>query len=233
MSVRSLRRGSIAASRVTAAPAATVLSLPGTAGNYASTPDTVANSTGVSGDFDIRAKLTLADWTPASNMAIAAKWNSGSTRSWRLMISSSGIQFSYTRFGSTIISTTTRQTGLTDGTTGWVRIARVRSTGVTTYYASTDGSSWSSLGSSTADAGGGFYDTSGNLTIGTQEEFTTTMFNGKIHYFEMRDGIDGTVVAKFDAEAVTPAGTRNPSSVVSSTGETWTINGSAWDWATA
>lgn len=233
MSVRSLRRGSIAASRVTAPAAVNTLSLPGTAGNYASTPDTVANSVGVSGDFDLRAKLTLPDWTPGSNMAIAAKWNSSSTRSWRLMISSSGMQFSYTRFGGSIISTTTRLTGLTDGTTGWVRITRVRSTGVTTYYSSTDGSTWTNLGSTTADAGGGFFDSNGNLTIGAQEEFTTTMFNGKIHYFELRDAVDGTVVAKFDAEAVTPAGTRNPSSVVSSTGETWTINGSAWDWATS
>jgi hypothetical protein len=39
------------------------LALGGIAGNYASTPDSVANS--ITGDIDIRTKVALADWTPA------------------------------------------------------------------------------------------------------------------------------------------------------------------------
>jgi hypothetical protein len=53
---------------------------------------------------------------------------------------------------------------------------------------------------------------------------------GKVYTAELRTAIGGALVNVFDATAVTKLGTRNPTTVVSSTGETWTVNGSAWDW---
>ncbi|HYH48309.1 MAG TPA: hypothetical protein VEG38_02060, partial [Acidimicrobiia bacterium] len=58
------------------------LTLPGANGNYASTPDSAGNS--ITGDIDIRAKLSMADWTPTAQVVVVAKAGSTGTRSYSL-----------------------------------------------------------------------------------------------------------------------------------------------------
>src|SRR5205807_1447707 len=51
--------------------------LPGSAGNYLSTPD--AAPLHVAGDLDIRAKVALDDWTPANDQWIVGKLDQAAT----------------------------------------------------------------------------------------------------------------------------------------------------------
>lgn len=230
MSVRALRRGAIAASRVQAPATVTALSLPGSAGNYASTP----TGPSITADIDVRIRVALADWTPSSNMIPIAKWPTASNRSYRILLLTSGnVQFDCSSDGlSADMGSGGFASGFSDGTTGWLRGTRIKSTGVTSIYKSTDGSSWTLLGSATVSPGTAIHNGSSAVEVGSLFEGSTLPLNGTVRYAEIRSGIDGTVVAKFDPSGVAILGTRNPTSFVSSTGETWTINGSSWNWVT-
>lgn len=230
MSPHIFRRGIIASSRSgAAASTGTVLTLPGTNGNYASTPDSVAAS--ITGDIDIRVKLSMADWTPSSTKWLLAKGNS-----YQLVVLSSGQL--YLSLNSDALAAAS-QVGPTvaDGAVIWVRAARVASTGIVTFYSSTDYNqtsgtgTWGQLGSPQGSGAGAITDGTEVLAVGALTNGTFSV-NGTVHYAEVRSGINGTIALKFDASGVTILGTRNPTSFVSPTGETWTINGSAWDWAT-
>ena len=66
------------------------LSLPGTAGNYASTPDAAALNVG--GDLDVRFDGDLDDWTPAATTALVAKYgNFGAIGGYQLVLLSTGV----------------------------------------------------------------------------------------------------------------------------------------------
>ena len=54
------------------APSAGALRLPGVAGNYVCTPD--AADISITGDIDLRAKVTLDGWTPAAEKNFLGKW---------------------------------------------------------------------------------------------------------------------------------------------------------------
>lgn len=213
-----------------AADLASALSLPGTSGNYASTPDSAAVS--ITGDIDIRIKLSMADWTPAASKVLLAKGTS-----YQLAVLSSGFSgmLYFMSNAGTNEAISSVATGVTDGTTKWVRAARVSATGTVTFYTSSDydpsaeTGTWTQLGTSQASGAAAIPDGSQSVTLGAAVDGTSAV-SGDIQYAEIRSGIDGTVVAKFDPATVEIAGTRDPNTVVASTGETWTVAGSAWDW---
>lgn len=219
----------------------TVLDLPSTAGNYASTPDSVANSS-LSTDFDIRAKVAADDWTPSDASAGFAGVSSvvgkfASQFSWIFGIASDAtfngcLYFGRSTNGSNFTTVKSSVvTGFADGTTNWIRVTRATST--VTFYTSADGSSWTQLGT-TQTLSGTIFDSTAAVQIGEHPSLGAgyAKFAGLVYYVELRSSVAGTVVAKYDPSAVTILGTRNPTTVVASTGETWTMNGSAWDWVT-
>ena len=61
------------------------LNLPGTSGSYASTPDSPAVS--VTGDLDLRVRVSMNDWTPDSSQTLIAKQT--------LLVPNTGAQASY------------------------------------------------------------------------------------------------------------------------------------------
>ena len=226
MSVRALRRGSIAASRVTAPATVNVFSQNGTAGNYTSTPDSAGNS--ITSDIDIRVKAAAADWTPAGTQVLMAKWNV--ERSWLFVIDPSALRVSISENGSTsTAASSSANTGFVDGTAHWVRVTWRNSDNRVQFFTSEDGTSWTQLGTDQTISLTGIFNSSEAVYIGGLPASST--FNGYIHKAELRNGIDGTVVQSFDATAVTKLGTRNPSSVAA--GGPWTMTGSAWDWTQA
>ena len=227
MSVRIARRGSIAASRVTAS-AATVLTLPGTNNNYASTPDTAANS--ITGDIDIRIRAAANDWSSFGRLACKDGANGNRSWTWGLYTGSFEFGVSASSFAPTYAYSAAH--GTSAGQFGWFRVTWRASDGRVQFFTSTDGASWTQLGTNSTINVGSIYDGTATLAVGATSQGQLPLA-GKVSYFELRNGIDGTVVAKYDPSAVTILGTRNPSTLVSSTGETWTMNGSAWDWATA
>jgi hypothetical protein len=239
VSVRIARRGAIAASRVAPAGGNVLyLDLPGgSSGNYASTPDAAANS--LTDNIDFRAKIALTDWTP-SLTTIAQKWpvSASTDRSWCFIVTDSlagELALMYSTTGSNLLSARSAVAcGFTDGAVGRVRFTK--SGTELKFYTSadwdpaTDTGTWTQLGT-TKTVTAGLFDSTQALKIGGN--FVSFFeLDGNVYYAELRSGIGGTVVAKFDPTTVTRTAVRTPTSFVASTGETWTMNGTGWDWVT-
>ena len=197
----------------------TALMLPGTAGNYASTPDSAGNS--VTGDIDIRAKVSLDDWTPASLTNLVGKIDSGTTRSYWFEVTTGGIlQLNWSADGSTPITTSsTVATGFADGATKWVRTTLDVDNGAAgrdvKFYTSDDGVSWLQLGSTVTVAGTtSIFDSTSVVTVGARYPGSSVLLAGKVYEAQVRAGIDGPIVARFDPVAIERTGLRTPTTTV-------------------
>ena len=201
------------------------LSLPGTAGHYASTPDSVAVSTIV--DIDLRGKLNMADWTPAAISVIAGTdpLTGAPNRTWSFYVDTAGkLNLQASLDGSTPnLAISSVAIGATDGTDKWVRVTRTDSTGVQKFYTSNDGATWTQLGTDVTTTAGSIFDSAskpcylGNIAAGTGG------FNGRIYSFQLYSA--GVLAVDFNPhrDATTPTGTITSST----TGEVWTINGAS------
>jgi len=201
------------------------LRLPGTAENYVSTPDSAANS--VTGDIDVRVKVAMDDWTPGTENVLVS--HAAGAPGWKFAIRTPGGQLGYTHFGVADWTATTG-TGFTDGTVHWVRVTRNVTTGDVKFYLSEDGATWTQNGATVTSAAAATPDSTAPLMIG-QSGSASQWLAGNVYYAEIRNGIDGPVVAKFDATEVAVTGTRTPATTTQD-GTVWTVNGSAWDWVT-
>lgn len=212
-------------------PFSNALDLPGTSVNYASTPDSPANS--ISGDIDMLARIAAADWTPSPDQALMAKVNPLGATSWGFYILGTGalyFQFDTSATGG-FSATSTVGTGFANGSDHWVRVTRRVSDGRVQFFTSSDGASWTQLGTDAiAGVGATIFDTNAPVTIGARGDGGVP-FAGIVYYAELRDGIGGTVIHSFDPAAVTKIGIRNPATVAA--GGPWTMVGSTWDWVAA
>lgn len=208
---------------------ASYLSLPGTSGNYASSPDSAAAS--IVGDIDIRVKAALNDWTPANSAIFVAKFASNTTRSYALQINtgSTGRLTLYTSpdgtSGNQVSGVSTAAVGAADAADIWIRATLDVNDGagnrVYTFYTSTDGDSWSQLGDVVTTAGATtIHDNNSILEVGAFITGTSGLIAGKIYLAQVYSGIGGTLVADFDATRSLVRQTY----VAGSTGEVWTIN---------
>jgi len=200
------------------------LELPGVSGNYAYTLDSASNS--VTSDIDIRAKIAADDWTPAATMDIVDKRNvSNISYVLRLVATSGRLNFAWSVDGTTepSISSTVSPT-VSDGDVLWVRVtADFDATPSYTikFWTSPDGVVWTQLGSTVTGAGSGtIFDGTSRLSVGASYAGASSQFAGKIYYAEVRNGIDGAIVATFDPKRYTAGAL----TAVMTTGETWTVN---------
>ena len=196
------------------------LSLPGTAGNYASTPDSAAVS--ITGDIDIRVKVAMDDWTPAAIAGLSDKRGAAGDRSWYWRLVTTGFmdfRWSVDGTAETVIGTTAA-VGASDGQVLWMRVTLDVNNGAggndVKFYTSSDGVIWTQLGATVTTAGvTSIFDSSAAWGIGDINAIA-----GKVYSAELRNGIDGPVVARFDASLMSPRQT----SAQMPTGEVWTIN---------
>src|SRR6266540_284013 len=190
--------------------------LPGMGGSYASAPDSPAIS--VTGDLDLRMKLAADDWTPVEEDALISNFVGGSTvNGYMLSLASTGqLRLNWaedatnTRLRSAL---STVAVSAADGTAKWVRATLDIDNGLAgcdaKFYTSDDGVTWTQLGATVAQAGVTLVnDGTRPLHIGLQANGLTWPLNGKVYYAEVRNGIDGAVVAAFNPAA---AATRQPS----------------------
>lgn len=217
---------------------AKALLLPGSAGDYASTPDSAALD--VTGDIEGICYVAATDWTPAGtqSLGINKSLNTGSQRAWQFNLLSTGIiqviTFSDGLSGSSASSTAAPT--ITDGSGIWLRFTKDVDDGAagntTTFYTSTDGPttaplsvSWTMLGVAVTNAG------TTSIQAGTAEGSVgainaggvTQAFNGKIYRAQVYNGIGGTLVADFDPRRVAPG----QKTLTDSVGNVWTTNGTA------
>ena len=196
------------------------LSLPGTAGNYASTPDSAAVS--ITGDIDIRVKLAANDWSSAQQTVIGI-WNANASDiSYMLSLAGAGtLLVNLSADGaSNNFAFSTAAVSFADGAIGWIRMTWRASDGRIQFFTSSDGITWTQLGTDITRAIGSLFDGAGALRIGAYANADADFLTGKVYYAEIRNGIDGEVVAKFDPREGDIAAT----TFTSGTGEVWTIN---------
>lgn len=211
------------------------LDLPGTTGNYVSTPDSAAVS--ITSDIDMRIKLSMDNW--ASVHGWACKYGASGQLSWRLYNAGAGgrpqmdMSGNGTNESGHLVST---GAGFVNGSTNWFRFTWRNSDNRSQFFTSAGAGdpSWVQLGTDSTNINlTGIFDSTAALVLGAGVSAGNgLMLAGNIYYFELRNGIDGPIVAKFNSTAVTKTATRTPTTLASTTGETWTVNGAAWDWVT-
>lgn len=211
------------------------LELPGAVGDYASTPDSAALD--ITGDIEIIVYAAADDWTPSANAMFVAKQNGGGQTSYALYLLTSGTLFFQTSNDGTTLrnNTSTAATGATNGSGIWIRIQYDVNDGagnrVATFSTSTDAAStavasisWTQLGATVTTAGATtIFNSTADLEIGANFNGAFNNFDGKIYAAYIYNGIGGTLAALFDART-TPTGA---TSIVATTGETYTVNGAA------
>jgi hypothetical protein len=197
------------------------LRLPGVANNFASTPDSAANS--VTGNIELMARAALTSWAPAANMVFIGKDDVSANRDYGLWMdsaSSGKLVFFYSPDGTTTrFAVSTVAVPFAALAIGYVKATYNTGTGVVQFFTSTDGVAFTQLGTNVTITAGTIHDGTSTLTVGGRSD-GTLFLGGRVYYAEVRNGIGGTIVAAFDASR----GVRNATTVVAATGETWTIN---------
>ena len=200
--------------------------LPGVAGAYFSTPDSVAAS--ITGDIDIRWIGSLSDWTPANLAFLTSKWSSAPNLSYVLYINSgsTGIPlFSYSPDGTTVRTTTCDSAvSFADGTIGGIRVTYSTATGKVNFYTSADGgTTWILLGAEKTITAGAVADGNATVAIGADSlGNAASVFAGRAYRAQIYNGINGTLAVDFNPNLSTSAQT-----FTAATGEVWTTNGGA------
>lgn len=207
---------------------ASVLTLPGTSGNYANTPD--HTSLDITGDIDISADVAPDDWTPAANQTFVSK-AAGSNWGYHFGLRTTGVlRLTWSVAGTTTVAIdSTVGTGAANGARLAVRVTFDVDNGsnqrVAIFYTapSIDGP-WTQLGSTvTQSTATSIFNSSRPLEIGAYNNGTLDRLPGRVYAVVVRNGINGTVVAnpRFIDQA------DGATSFVDSTGKTFTIIGSA------
>lgn len=209
------------------------LLLDGVSGSYASTPDSAALD--ITGDIDIRADAVLVDWTPANSDTLAAKWVlTGNQRSYRLFIGSTGfITLITSPDGSAAVNfASTAEVPFTDGSRGKVRATLDVDNGAGNseakfYTRTSDSDPWVQLGSTVLGAVTSIFNSTSALDIGSFAAGTSARVTGRIYSAQVYASIDGTDLRADFNPARDYSANRGTTMVSSTTGETYTINGTA------
>lgn len=211
------------------------LSLPGTAGNYASSPSIAA---AIPNGVDLRIRLSLAAWPPAANAELISMQETGGNQRafvWR-MLTSGAFQFisSVAGTANTVTVSSVATISAAANTVKWLRVLFTGNNGAggndVHFYTSVDGVTWTSLETATTTAGTTTINAASTapLRIGAGDAGSTNPMLGKVYYAEVRT-LTGIVVATFTG-SVLKQDTRLPATTTQG-GRLWTLNGSTWDWA--
>lgn len=205
------------------------LELDGDASGYVSTPH--ASALNITGDIDVRFEFDADMTDVAQHIGLFGKWgSSAATRSWALRhyagllifdwVNASAVQFNaigvIERFAGAAVRVTL---DVDNGAGGYT---------VRFYQAETIDGPWTQLYGDIVGSGTTAIQaaTSSPVTIGVSDPSVTPPrrpFTGTATRFQVRDGIDGTLVADCDFRGQADGAT----SFVDSTGLTWTVNGTA------
>lgn len=154
----------------------------------------------VPGTLDVRAKITMADWTPAALSSVMGRSAAEGNRGWYLSINSTGLlQWTWTSTGNAaqlVSKFSTATLGLADGSTRWIRAVFIPDNGAGGYdvkfYTAPDGATWTQLGATVTTAGvAALFD---NSTVGYEiGGIAAAVGNAgmKVHEVQIRDGLDG------------------------------------------
>jgi hypothetical protein len=202
------------------------LLLDGVSGSYASTPDVAALD--IVGDIDLRVEFVFT--TPAGNLqntTLIGKWNTtGNQRSYDLRNSGFGLPaIFWSANGTAELS----NLGIPPVATGGAYRATLDvnngASGNTSrlYYAASMDGTFVQFDEEIKAATTAIFASTAALTLGAANAGAAALFRGRITRAQVRNGIDGTIVANPDFRNLAPGTT----SFADSTGKTWTVHGTA------
>jgi hypothetical protein len=216
--------------RVSVMYGTTYLDLPGATTDYVSTPD--HSSLDITGDIDIRIDATVGSWRSGADLA-GKYTTTGDQRSWALSVTDAGIlEFRWSTAGtsgSLVIANSTVPVPNPTTRRRAIRVTLDVNNGsggktVTFYTAASIAGTWTQLGDAVTTAGTtSIFSSSAVLQVGEVTGLTTPPLYGRLHAFQLRSGIAGSVVANpdFSLPAI------GASSFADSAGRTWTLAGAS------
>ncbi|MFJ1995327.1 hypothetical protein [Streptomyces asiaticus] len=217
--------------RVSVAGSTPRLVLDGSMSGTVDTPD--AAPLDIVGDLDLRAEAEI-DWTASGvNQVLIGKWDGLSgQRSYALRILDQRIWLNWSTDGVTALTMSAGVPVPTMPDRAAVRVTLDVDNGaggwtVTFYWARSIAGPWTQIGTPVTGAGvTSIYAGTAPLRVGSPDATNSpprVPFTGSGYRFEVRSGIDGTLVAAPDFTAQTPGAT----SFVDTVGHTWTLQGTA------
>lgn len=160
---------------------------------------------GLTGTIDFRVKVNLSDWTPTSQVNLGGTSGNAGSRSWYVIVHTSGlIGFVHSTDGTALTTThSTAVPGIADGTTSWVRVVFNPNDGagnrVTKFYKSTDGVTWTQVGATITTAGNVtlFNNSAWGYELGGTASgvISNTIAQLKVYEVQIRDGENGPNIA--------------------------------------
>lgn len=200
---------------------------PGTSGNFLQVPD--AANFDITGDIDLRGYVALDDWTPAAIGTIVSKSDVSTNHSYVLQVISAGnLSLTWSSDGVWSTRKTVNSTvapTIADGAVLWVRATLDVDNGASghdvKFYTSTDGVTWTQLGTTVTTAGTtSIYSGTSVVYCGALNS-ANQLLTGKIYRAQILNGIDGTKVLDVDTSVI---GSGSATSFNALTGQTVTIN---------
>lgn len=206
------------------------LTLDGTSGTKASTPDTAALD--ITGDIDIQFEFSPTTWNDGTESELLGKWNTtGNQRSWYVTGGNTGtltLHWSTNGTNDNTVSCTINDLNTPDARKAF-RITLDVNNGsggytATFYGADSINSTWQQFEQVVTTSGTtSIFSSTANLEIGDISSIAGTPFNGNFYSVKILDGIGGTEVANPDFTAQSVGLT----SFTDAAGRTWTLAGNA------
>lgn len=213
-------------------PSGTTLETTGAVNSYASTPDNAALD--IVGDIDLRIDLAPAQWPPATDATVLAKYfDNTNNRGYRFDVLTTGkIRFSWSSTGVDVMSLSSSiPLDIISGERISLRVTFDVNNGAggrtATFYTCPGAQNlvgpWTQLGTAQTSAGvTSIFSNNAALEVGARNG-GNNRFTGQIFHAQVRNGIAGAIVANPDFSAQ-PAGTVV---FVDSAGRTWTVQAGA------
>jgi hypothetical protein len=183
--------------------------LSGATNNYMLVAD--APPLDVTGDLDIRCKVALDDWTPGTSSSLVSKFTTGANqRSFNFRVDTTGalrLQTSTNGTTDSLSLVSTVAPTVSNGATLWVRVTLDVDNGAggndAKFFTSTDGTTWTQLGSTITTAGTtSIFNSASGVEIGSRN-LGLDPARGAFYRAQILNGIDGPVVLDADASVIT------------------------------
>jgi hypothetical protein len=190
----------------------------GVIGNYLTTPNASANQ--ITGDIEIIAKI---EGKPSSGESpIVSKYRSSNLQ-FTLTKTSAGEFILYlSSNGSTNTSYTSDNYSYSNGTIFYLKVTRVASSGIIKFFTSTDGTTYTQLGTNISGFTGSLFNGNAPIEVGGYFAGTISPYFGSVYRATIANSIGGTPVVDFNP--ATYNASTSQTQWTSTTGEVWTIN---------
>lgn len=197
-------------------------------GDYLSTPSAAANQ--ITSNISIVSDVALIDWSPSAVNTLIGKDDLANQRSYNFYVNTDGtLGFKFSTDGTAVTTvTSTAAVNFESVERRKVAVERNATTGDVRFYTSLDAQTWTQLGSTVAAASGAIFSGTAIVQFGKRTSPAYTL-NAKVFGNRIYTGFicsvpSGAVLKVNFDPALCLAGA---STFVSSTGETWTVNGDA------